>query len=276
MTLPNKLILLGGGASVIEGINKGLFSWLPNTFSVGLNYSYKYINTTVNMAADEAFYNTNRKDVDKFPLYIGKSHVDIHNPGKNAYFLPPCKNYYRGCEPGIYSSTLIGLFATSLFINLMEEGTIYLLGYDYGCLKDNEGKNIIEPVSQKPYTHWYQDKFQHRGSGKLNWFTATLTEPRDPTKRISNAEKEWRVYKDETKVKIINVCLNSAIPTFPKISYDQFLEETKNESYNQDEIRAEVRKRLERLLAQQTQFRKHPPTFGGRPNIQNKKEPFTI
>ena len=258
--LPRQLIILHGGSSAKEGISTGLFDILPNLFSVGLNYSYRYVNTTVNIGIDEQFYNTNRSDIDKLPLYIGKFHVDIKLPGANTIFFPPCNDYYRGLEPGVYKSTLVGLFSLSLFINLMDEGEIYLLGADYGQGKDKDGKLLFDEKG-RPLTHFYQGDIEHRGIAKLNWFTRTAEDKTNPGVRLPGAELEYRVYKDETKVKIFNVGLQSNITTFPKISYDEFFERINRTPLNQDEIRAELRLKLKELQNKQQNYRLHPPIY---------------
>ena len=114
--LPNDLIILGGGSSVTEGIEKGLFQKFPELFTCGLNYSFKYVPTTVNLGIDEQFYMDNRPAIDKLPLFIGKEHYEIKFAGKNAWFLRPNKTYRRDLLHGIYTSTLAGLFSLSLLI----------------------------------------------------------------------------------------------------------------------------------------------------------------
>lgn len=269
--LPNNLIILGGGASVKEGIEKGLFNMLPNLFSIGLNYAYRYVNTTFNLGVDELFYNTYRNDIDKFPLYVGKSHNDIKLPGKNAYFFFPNKDYYRDLLPGIYSSTLAGLFSLSLGINLIEKGNIYLLGYDYGQLKDENGKGLLDKDG-KILTHWYQGDILHRGIGKINWYSATIADAKTNFKRITNAEKEFKPYLNETDVKIY-VVGKSNIPYFEHISYESFFIKMLSKTSIQDEIRNELKVKLISLRKQQEEFRRSPITYCVPPNlnIQNKK-----
>ncbi len=275
MNLPKDLIIIGGGASVKEGIDKGLLNLLPNSFSVGLNYAYKYMNTTVNMGVDERFWNDNYQELSQLPLYIGKQHSEIRNIGKNTHFLPPCRDYYRDLKPGVYSSTLVGLFSLSLFINLMDEGNIFILGYDYGPQRDEQGKPLLDEKG-RPITHFYQGKVEHRGIGKINWYTSTIVDNRITGKRIPNAEKEYRVYKDETKVKIYNVNLQSAIPTFPKISYEEFFTKKLTTELNQNDIREEVVRRLNILHSQMATFRTNPPIYvTNNITLEDKKEPLS-
>ena len=278
--LPNDLIILGGGSSVIEGIEKGLFQKFPELFTCGLNYSYRYVPTTVNLGIDEQFYMDNRADLDKLPIFIGKEHYEIKLQGQNAWFLRPNKTYRRDLLQGIYSTTLAGLFGLSLFINLMEKGsTIYLLGYDYGPKKDAEG-NIAKNEKGQIITHWYQDNWTglpHRGIGKINWYTATLEDNRISRKMITNAEKEFRPYFDEKDVNIVLVGAYSAIPDkIKRISYDEFFSKTLTPVHNQDEVRKELEKKLTKLMADIDRFIRTPITYdtGFRPNIANNQGPF--
>jgi hypothetical protein len=239
--LPKKLIILGGGYSVKEEIEKGLFDWLPNSFCVGLNYSYKFVNTTAVVAVDETFYNTNCLKLNELPLYIMKKPTSICDKplSDKAITLKSSLKYNRDCEDGIYSSTLAGLYALSLFIKVLDEGEIYLLGYDYGTVTGDCDKH------NKLLTHWYQGEVEHRGIGKVNWYNATVVDQQTRLK-ISQAEKEFRVYKDETKVKIYNVGLKSNIPEtlVQKISYEQFFTLNETNRHNQDELRIELRNSL--------------------------------
>lgn len=273
--LPNNLIILGGGASINEGIENGLFDLLPNTFSIGLNYAYKFVKTTLNMGVDEKFYNDNHTELSELPLYIGKENYALTNRGKNCIFLPSCKDYYRGCEPGVYSSTLVGLFSLSLFIALMDVGNIFILGMDYGPLRDKEG-TILKNEKGEYITHFYQGEILHRGINKINWYTSTVMDK--PTgKRISNAEREYKVYKDETKVNIYNVSLNSAINVFPKISYEEFFSKKLITGLNQDDIRLEIRKKIRELQGRMAHFKQNPPIYVPKNiNINNTKGSFDI
>ena len=37
----NQLIIIGGGASINKGVNKGLWAALRGRFTIGINYSYR-------------------------------------------------------------------------------------------------------------------------------------------------------------------------------------------------------------------------------------------
>ena len=247
--LPKTLIILGGGASVRDGIQKGLFEFLPNTFCIGLNYAYKFVHTTATASIDETFHNSYFNEISELPLHIAKEHYSIQNKGKTV-FLKPSNIYDYSLVKGVYNQTLVGLFTLSLGVYLLEEGSrIFLLGYDNGQYKDSEGNLCVQ--GNIPLTHWYQGELYHRGIGRLNWYTATSIDYEDTQKRISQAEREYRVYKD-APVKIYNVSPNSNIPTFEKINYDNFLHMIQNETYYQADLRNILREEVNFIKYQQT------------------------
>lgn len=245
--LPKEVIILGGGASVVPAIEKGLFDILPQTFCVGLNYSYKFVNTTAVCGVDEVFYNDEIKQgLRDVPLFIGKEHYSLQNRADNSIFFKCHDKYDRELTNGVYTPTLTGLFSLSLLIRLIGEGNIYLLGYDYGPLKNDQGDSLCD-ANGKPLTHWYQGKLDHRGVGKINWYSATVIDYEVTQKRISHAEKEFRPYADERGVKIWNVSSGSAIPYFEKISYESFLTKIESNRHNQEQLRKDLRESLEAL-----------------------------
>ena len=278
--LPKQLIIIGGGVSIREGLEKGLKDLIPKTFSCGLNYAYKYFDTTLTCGIDEKFFNENYKDIAKMPLFLGKSNVSVNIAGgKNCYLFKHSMKYDRELFGGIYSSTLAGLFALSTFIKLMDVGTIFLLGADYGVIKDSEGKPLVDKLG-RPLTHFYQEETghpDHRGIGRINWYTSSLVDPKDKNKRISNAEKEYRVYANETKVKIYNVSPQSAIPTFEKITYDEFFKKIEPITQTQEELRKEVEAKFQGLIYMYEYIRKGKITFDARGQLLNEQgSPFIL
>lgn len=228
-----QLIIIGGGTSINEGIKKGLWKNLETKFTFGLNYSYRYYqNSTCQLYVDDNFYKEEiQKELKNHPLIIGKHHASIAkivNP--NTIMLPPIAKYYRNIANGIYKSSLCGLFALTLGIYLLDEGEIFLLGYDYsGQGKDEKNRTI---------THFYQEDktIRHRGIGKINYYTTK-----------GRAEKDFEPYKNEKKVKIYNVSMISKIPTFPKITYDDFFKLLDTTSHNQDQLRDCIKEKLRKV-----------------------------
>jgi len=253
--LPNQIIILGGGSSVnyLGAIEDGLFQFLQNKFSIGINFSYKFVNTTCNLGVDENLYegtgdhaiHQSHNVIAALPLWIGKDCTGIKHPEPNSIFLKPSKTYDRELKNGVYRASLSGIFATSLAIKLLRQGQsnteIYLLGYDYSpCMKD--GKKFILSDG-KPWTHWYQDTFQHRGTGKVSWYAQTGIDP-DTQKRLAYAELEFKPFVNEKEVKIFNVGGTSIIPTFPHISYEEFFSRKFDTVDDQDNLRKELRETL--------------------------------
>ena len=226
---PSQIVIIGGGKSISEGIRMGLWNKLKDKWTIGLNYSYKYYKSTIQCFVDNDFYKKEIENMKKLPLIIGKHHEDYHFKKAllfNTITLNCSPDYHKDIKKGCYKSSLCGLFALSLAIYLLDIGEIFLLGFDFGGLgKDKRGREI---------THFYQNKIEHRGIGKVNYYYAN-----------KRAEQNFGVYVPEKKVKIFNVSLESRIPTFPKISYSQFFSKLKKENHNQAWIRVYIKEKLD-------------------------------
>jgi len=224
MNKPNQLIILGGGTSLREGISKGLWDKLQNTWTFGLNYSYKYFASTCQLFIDDKFYTGQKEELAKLPLIIGRNRQIKTLP--NTILLPASNSKYdRDLLCGVYKASLVGIFALSLAIKILDKGEIYLLGYDYsGQGKDNKGR---------ANTHFYQGEINHRGIGKINYYDMK-----------GRAGKDFGVYKDEKKIKIYNVSPKSHINIFDKISYEDFFKKLDKKQYNQDLLRTEIKNKL--------------------------------
>jgi len=218
MNKPNELIIVGGGTSIPNDHNIGLWRFLATRYTIGINY----------------------------PLIIGKEHQGL-NIMSNTILLPAqdC-GFYRDIIHGVYKSSLTGLFALTLGIYLLDIGTIYLLGYDGGEKRTSECTTEFKSVQQRQRvgekdekgrerTHFYQDdeNVNHRGVGKVSYYN---TEGR--TKR------DWGVYENETNVKIYNVSKSSRIEVFETITYAEFFIKAKSNQISQKELREFTKKRL--------------------------------
>jgi len=223
MNKPNQLIILGGGTSVQEGIDKALWTKLQGKWTIGLNYSYNYFYPTILCYVDEDFYTQEKKRLDNLPLVIGKLHRDITTSDNIITLGVNDSKYIRNIKKGVYKSSLAGLFALSLSIYLLDEGEIFLLGFDYG---DNGNKD----KNNRAYTHFYQGDIHHRGIGKINYYKAK-----------GRASRDFDVYQKEEKIKIYNVSSISNINSFPKITYNEFFKKLNPNNYCQEEIRNYVR-----------------------------------
>ena len=257
--LPSNIFLLGGGASVryLGGIDKGLFQFLQDKFCIGLNYSYKFGDTTCTLGIDETMYEDEaiHPELAKLPLVIWKSQKHIKHPEPNTIFLKPSKNYDRDLNEGVYRASLSGIFSLSLAIKLMDlvahtnpsiagiEKTpeIYILGYDYGpYIKD--GKAVLDS-NGKPITHFYQDNFTHRGTGKISWYKQTGLD-KETQQRKAYADLEFKPFVSEKEVKIYNVGGTSNIPHFEHISYDELFTKKLISVHSQEALRNELREVL--------------------------------
>jgi hypothetical protein len=226
MKKPKQLVIIGGGLSIKEGIELGLWEKIKGKFTIGINFSYKYFpDATFQCYLDKQVRRKNVKDFAEMPLVITKLQPIKHRPNESQ--INTKGQYTRDIKSGIYKGSLTGIYCVTLGIHLLEEGEIYLLGYDYGgIVKDKDKK-------KRPLTHFYQGEIEHRGIGRANYYN-----------RKTRAEQDFGVYKEEKKVKIYNVSLKSNLTTFPKISYTEFFKKLTHAKYNQDELRQWVKSKL--------------------------------
>jgi hypothetical protein len=146
--------------------------------------------------------------------------------------LPTINKYNRDIKKGIYKASLVGIFALTLSIYLLEEGEIFLLGYDFG------GKNTDRDKRGRINTHFYQStekgSLQHRGFGKVNYYRG-----------CKRGHHDFGCFRDLERIKIYNVGLESKLEEFDKIDYKEFYNKLNDEKINQDKIRENIRKKLE-------------------------------
>jgi len=227
MNKPKQLILVGGGSSIQEALSLGLWDKLSNKFTIGTNYSFKYFASTFQTFVDNTFYNEQKLELQKLPLIIGQCR-HIQNKFPNTLTIPSHSVYNRDLKDGIYSAKLCGIYSLALAIYLLDEGEIFLLGFDMGSINKKE---LDEKKRQK--THWYQGQCEHRGIGKVAYYDCK-----------DRADKDFGCFKEEKKIKIYNVSLLSKINVFTKITYEEFFRKLDNDLFNQDELREHVKQRL--------------------------------
>lgn len=226
---PKQLIVIGGGSSIKEALSKNLWSKLEGKFTFGLNYSFNFTSSTIQLYVDKEFYRKELSKLAKLPLVIGKYHTSLDKIAlPNTIMVHTPNQYQRDLKKGIYKASLVGIFAVSLGIHLLDEGTIFLLGFDFG--------DIGKDKDNRPLTHFYQGNLNHRGIGKINYYRSK-----------NRANKDFGVYKEEKKVKIYNLSLNSRIPTFEKITYNKFFELLDDKQYNQDELREWIKHEMRKV-----------------------------
>lgn len=259
----NQLIILGGGYSVKKEIDNGLFLKIKDLYTIGTNYSYKYFDSTLLCFIDNDFYESELKGLSKLNLIIGNCVSNKKLP--NTISLPKTNEYNRDLSRGVYGN-LTGIYALSLAIYLLDVGEVFLLGNDFGApvgeskdyifhgSKENKALrpitykgNILTPSRYiandkkgnklRSLTHWYQDKLEHRGIGKDNYYYIK-----------DKANIDFNAFEGETKCKIFNVGLNSRINLFKKIDYPTFFNKLNNHPVNQDELRAKIKNKLKGFI----------------------------
>jgi len=227
MNFPKEGIIIGGGSSLKEGIEKGLWEKIKNHFSIGTNYSYKFFDSTLQVFVDSSFYNAQKIELERLPLIIGQCrNIKVKLP--NTLSIPANHIYTRDLTGGIHSAKLSGIYALTLMIHLLSTGNLYLLGFDNGAItKDLDSK-------KRKITHWYQGQTEHRGVGKVSYYDTK-----------DRGDKDFGCFKNENKVKIWNVSPLSKINVFEKIDYTTFFQKLNPEIFNQDELREYIKTKLQ-------------------------------
>ena len=240
----NRIVIVGGGSSIRQGLwttpVKDLELWkkLDTQYTIGINFLYQFYTPSFLSFCDYDFYLNNKKDLDKLPLIVGRYDTQLKRQlskwEDNLILLKSTGQYFghNSWTHGFYSGVLTGVFVISVAICLGFK-EIYLLGYDYTHLDS--------------HTHFYQDEVdlkETKGKGVLKY--------RGVGTKIKNGKLQcicqyyngdpalkFDAFKSEMlNVKIVNVCPQSKIATFPKIDYPEFYEIIKNDEIkNQTEFR---------------------------------------
>ena len=223
---PKQLIIIGGGASIKACYLSLLKGSLAGKLTIGTNYSYKFIDTTLQACVDSTFYNAQYKELSELRFVVSGA-PSMTSIAKNTLSLKPYSSFDQTLKKGVYKANLTGIYSLSLACYLMNEkdSQIFLLGYDYG-VKQCPAKGEIAT------THFYQGQLEHRGIGKINYY---MTKDR--------ADKDFDVFKQAT-AKIYNVSLESNINTFEKITYENFFEMLDYEAYHQEDLIEYVKARF--------------------------------
>ena len=239
--MTNQLIIIGGGYSIKDGIELGLWNKIKNKFTFGLNYSFHLFNSTVQLYVDNDFYEKERKKLKKCSLIVGKRHTHL-KPEKNTIMLYAKHEYNFDIHYGVYRSALCGMFALSVGVWLLNEiprAEIFLLGMDYGTINENKDKY------GRALTHFYQGDIEHRGISKINYYNS---------KSRKKGDVDYKVFNNkDIKVKIWNVSPNSNIPSFKKINYEAFFRMLHSEKLNQKQLIKQIKPKLQEVEKWQTQ-----------------------
>ena len=210
-----QLTIIGGGTSINEGVLTGLKRRLEGKFVCGINYAYKYFDTTFLTCLNYVdFYDINRQELKELPLIITceRPHPSIWEDNTLRV-----KNE---------SYPLSGVLALDIATRILGKGDeIYLLGYDYGV------RNEIKDAQGRSQTHFYQGNEEHRGIGSHSYY--------DRSKNCNFFSQSTDNY-----VPIFNVSVDSNIKCFPKISYSEFYERLYEKEYDQTVLRHQIYRRL--------------------------------
>ena len=224
----NEIIIIGGGKSIQNGLFLGLKEKIKNKFVIVCNYAYKHFDHTFMCFCDRDFYRP-RPDKDnpniyeelkKLPLIIG-----INDNGVEEFKLDNTVLLNKK-----YKTHLTGVFALSLAMKLMDKGTIYLLGFDWNRRLGLPERDPNYNPNSDLQIHYYND-IKHRGVGYVGYY-----ENHNPNREFAKLIK-----KDIT---IYNVSVNSNINNFIKISYQTMFRLLNPATYNQNELRKEIRIKL--------------------------------
>lgn len=225
MNNQNKVIILGGGYSILEGIEQGLWEKIKSTNIWALNFCFlfmPYKPSTVlwydNKFTRQLHQELNMLECKKISRLV--SNIKVFNMRDVITYKATRKyeNTLKNSCGMIYSSNagLVGGFALSIAI-LEGYKEIYLLGFDYGLVTDKLDKNNY------PYTHWYQDRFKKTplissGVGKAKAYYND--------NRLKSHVYSFKNYNNHHQA-IFNVSPKSNIDAFPKLIYQEFFERLK-------------------------------------------------
>lgn len=203
------VILIAGGTSVKEGIEKGLFDKIKDKEVWSINYSYKVMPFLPKRECwiDTKFFKTNVQDLQKLQEKGVQLFTRTH--GTYAFFKGKINTLETTRDPQnklhlyVGSMGLSGNFALSLAIREGYE-RIFLLGYDFG-------NNTLDN-----FTHYYQKDIKVWSTG--------VGHPEVYKNKDGSPRREVEDYKNylEHQDKIFNISLTSNIPYFNKFSYETF------------------------------------------------------
>lgn len=230
-------IIVGGGSSIKQADSATLKPLLASKFTILTNYSFKHFEGTFMCFLDTDFYkptyakhNKSYPDIyeelKQLPLIVGINHSGIAEFKLDNTILLNQK----------YGEFLTGIFALKLAEQIINEGIIYLLGFDWnrriGLPEKDPDYNPYSDLSIHYYT---KEEINHPGIGRIGYY-----ENHNPDKIFEKFKK-----KD---IKIYNVSLESNINCFEKISYVQFFEhmsdKINDELINQNELRIYIKEKL--------------------------------
>jgi len=204
------VIIVAGGASILEGVETGLWDKIRDKEIWSLNFAFKAMPYSPNreLWVDTTFWKNNIAELEA----LHKIGVACHCRKNDRYNgIPDIIQHATSREPNntnnlyIGGMGLCGMFALSLAVR-EQRNPIYLLGYDWGTNRLGDTQ-----------THFYQGmsgvSYQSSGVGRREVYIQDNNNP----KRDVNDFNVYGGYKE-----IYNVSMRSHINTFPKLSYEEF------------------------------------------------------
>ena len=232
MNFPKEVIIVGGGTSIKPYISL-LQPLCATKFTIVCNYAFKDFSNTFLVYSDREFYVPDYaknyvdetvirhpdiyEDLKKLPLIVG-----INENGIEEFKLDNTILLNKS-----YRENLTGILALKLAEKLMEEGTIYLLGFDWNRRIGLPERDPNYSPKSNLQIHYYNN-IKHRGIGYVGYY-----EGHNPDKGFTKYLKEG--------IKIYNVSPKSNINCFEKISYEQMFTLLSKKTYNQEELRNQIR-----------------------------------
>lgn len=218
--MDKELIIVGGGYSVREGIEKDLWNKIKGKTIWSLNFTYQTMpyNPTRQLWVDSKFYVLNMNDLYRMAQegveLVSRANNKHKHVGEIVTYAASktVKGIYDKKKDMLFSGGLglVGVFSLSLAIK-EEYNKIYLLGYDFGT-----------PSLQNKKTHYYQDELEVRSGGIRNPNVYLTGKGHGkPKEHVQDFERFL-----EYGVDIYNVSMITNIPYFTKITYDSFFELT--------------------------------------------------
>jgi hypothetical protein len=232
VNFPKEVIIVGGGTSIKPYISL-LQPLCATKFTIVCNYAFKDFSNTFLVYSDREFYVPDYaknyvdetvirhpdiyEDLKKLPLIVG-----INENGIDEFKLDNTILLNKS-----YRENLTGILALKLAEKLMEEGTIYLLGFDWNRRIGLPERDPNYSPKSNLQIHYYNN-IKHRGIGYVGYYEG------------HNPDKEFTKYLKEG-IKIYNVSPKSNINCFEKISYEQMFTLLSKKTYNQEELRNQIR-----------------------------------
>lgn len=217
-----EVVIIGGGSSVKEGIDKNLWEEIKDKEIWSLNFAFMFMPYLPKrqLWIDTSFF---KNYCDKLQELYNQG-VSLHTKKHEMYDSEPYKNKITTHEVArnlkepikdrvfIGQMGLTGLLALHLAIIELYD-TIYLLGYDYGT-----------PSLDDRITHFYSDKVVEKNikSSGVSNTKVYLDDNNAPKKNMEDL-----MFFNSFSNKIYNVSLKSNITYFEKISYEEFFNKLK-------------------------------------------------